>query len=62
MEEREIIKRFLKDIQSDIEYIDSGCPSCISEFCEGINDSLKKYNIKIEYDQYEDKHINITNI
>lgn len=60
--EKHTIRNFLESIQDDIEMIDGGCPSCISDFCEGINDSLEKYNIKIEYDKYEDSHIKITDI
>ena len=48
MRTKEIIKTFLEEIKEDILMIDGGCPLCINDFVEGINETLKNYDLEIE--------------
>ena len=47
MEEKEIIRKFLTEINGAILRIDGGCSSCIGDFCFDIKDDLAKYGLKL---------------
>lgn len=57
-----IIKEFLEKIAGDISYIDGGCPRCIRSFCEGVNETLVEYNLKLVYDENYDNPLAVIKI
>ena len=51
MNEQKVVMEFLNKIIPDIEIIDGGCKSCIHDFCEGVNESLKDYSLKLTHSE-----------